>query len=122
MDELTSVFSGNPEPDKIVRHCEDIIEKSKEMRQMVGNHHPEYPFFPDEENSPPVQILTIVDIFDACRMVRPYKRALSFNECIAILNQFREKYRWDSRLTETVIDGTLKKFEFRYASLNDAPA
>ncbi len=28
MDELTSVFSGNPEPDKIVRYCEDIIEKS----------------------------------------------------------------------------------------------
>lgn len=101
---------------------DEIGEKSKEMRQMVGNHHPEYPFFPDEENSPLVQILTIVDIFDACRMVRPYKRALSFNECIAVLNQFREKYRWDSRLTETVIEGTLKKFELRYASLNDAPA
>lgn len=101
---------------------DEIGEKSKEMRQMVGNHHPEYQVFPDEENSPLVQILSIVDIFDACRTVRPYKKALPFKDCIAILRQNQIKYHWNARLLDLIIEGTLKRFELRYAALNEAPA
>ena len=100
---------------------DEIGEKSKEMRQMIGNHHPEYQVFPDEENSPLVQILSIVDIFDACRTVRPYKKALPFKDCIAILRQNQIKYHWNARLLDLIIEGTLKRFELRYAALNEAP-
>lgn len=100
----------------------EIGENSKEMRQMIANHHPAYPVFPDEENSPLVQILSIVDIFDACRTTRSYKKALPFEECIGILRRDQEQYHWDARLMNMVIEGTLKKFELRYEALNNAPA
>lgn len=101
---------------------DEIGENSKEMRQMIANHHPAYPVFPDEENSPLVQILSIVDIFDACRTARPYKKALPFNDCISILRQNQIKYHWDFRLLDSIIEGTLKKFELRYSTINEAPA
>lgn len=101
---------------------DEIGEKSKEMRQMIANHHPAYPVFPDEENSPLVQILSIVDIFDACRSVRPYKKALSFGECVDILRRNQEQYGWDFRLLDMIVEGVLKRFEIRYESLDNAPA
>lgn len=95
----------------------EIGESSREMRQMIANHHPAYPVFPGEENSPLVQILSIVDMFDACRTVRPYKKALSVDECIEILQQNLEKFYWDEWLLDIIIENTIKRFEMRYAAL-----
>lgn len=94
-----------------------VEEDSPEIRLMVGNHHPAYPVFPDVEMSPLVQILSMVDIFDACRTERPYKPALPFDVCVEILKKEQEIYGWNRNLLNFVVDRTLRKFELRYRIL-----
>lgn len=92
-------------------------EYSPEIREMVGNHHQAYPVFKDIEPSPLVEILAMIDIFDACRTERPYKHAFSFKECEKVLYENKRKFGWSSYLLQNVLDGTLRKFESHYQIL-----
>ena len=92
-------------------------EYSPEIREMVGNHHQAYPVFKDIEPSPLVEILSMIDIFDACRTERPYKHAFSFKECEKVLYENKRKFGWSSYLLQNVLDRTLRKFESHYQIL-----
>lgn len=94
-------------------------ENSPEIQEMVGNHHQAYPVFPDIEPSPLVEILSMIDIYDACRAERPYKRAFTFKECERILYENKRKYGWNTYLTENVIEGTLRKFETHFQMMSN---
>ena len=95
-------------------------EYSPEIREMIGNHHQAYPVFKDIEPSPLVEILAMIDIFDACRTERPYKHAFSFKECEKVLYENKRKFGWSSYLLQNVLDGTLRKFESHYQILQSA--
>lgn len=89
-------------------------EYSPEIREMVGNHHQAYPVFQDIDTSPLVEILSMIDIFDACRTERPYKHAFTFKECERVLYENKRKFGWSTYLMHNVVDGTLRKFESHY--------
>lgn len=89
-------------------------EYSPEIREMVGNHHQSYPVFPEIESSPLVEILSMIDTFDACRTTRPYKHAFTFKECERFLYENKRKFGWSTYLMQNIIDGTLRKFESHY--------
>ncbi len=46
------------------------------------------------------RVLQVVDVFDALTTVRPYKRALSLEETLKILQEETEKGWWDGRIVE----------------------
>lgn len=94
-----------------VEILEEVGNFPLEIKEMVGNHHQFYPVYPEIQRSPLVEILSILDIFDACRTKRPYKDAFSFKECEIILQESKRKYGWSSYLLQQVIEGTLRKFE-----------
>lgn len=93
---------------------EEIGETSAEMMQMVGNHHFAYPYFNGDKWSPLVEILSIVDIFDACRSPRPYKPAMPFIQCVRILYEQQVKNGWHPYIVSNLVEGVFLKFERAY--------
>lgn len=50
----------------------------------------------------PVRILTVADVFDALTVERPYKRAFTRDESLAILREETRKGWWDPEIVETL--------------------
>ncbi|GEM_PF-1882221 len=81
--------------------------------EIVGNHHPQYLTFRERGQSPLVQIVNIVDIYDACRSVRPYKQPFSLEETYSILKSEKVKNHWDPFIFNIIINEVLPEFEKR---------
>ena len=82
-----------------------------QILEIVGNHHPQYPYYPERGQTPIVQIANIIDIYDACRSPRPYKEGFSFEEVIEILEKERHHWGWDRFIYNVVVYDTITPME-----------
>lgn len=84
-----------------VSHGLDIVKRSEwlnDATEVVGFHHEQfsgsgYPHgFAGSEIPVNARIFAIADVFDALTSARPYKKAMSFEKAMEILNQGRESH------------------------------
>ncbi len=94
-----------------VKALEKINMDDPQLLSIVGNHHPAYLTFPDEGQSSLAMICSIVDIYDACRSPRVYKKAYSFDQVVEILTSGKNKYHWDHFIFDVIVQQVLPEFE-----------
>ncbi|MCK4906829.1 MAG: HD domain-containing protein [Spirochaetes bacterium] len=83
----------------------------QQILELVGNHHPEYPVFPKNVRNPLAMICNIIDIYDACRSDRCYRKGCSYEKTKEILESNRVKLGWDPFIYMVVTRQTIPKFE-----------
>ncbi len=76
---------------------------------LVGNHHPAYLVF-GEKQTYLQQVISMLDIFDACTAKRSYKEPFAVEKTLDILNENKENYRWHETLYKIVTQITIAKF------------
>lgn len=93
-----------------VRALSIIKRVNSTILDIVGNHHFRYRV--DEgKQSIVAQICNIVDIYDACRAIRPYKQDFSFMLTKEILEKENSFCKWNSHLYSLIINNSLLPFE-----------
>lgn len=79
--------------------------------EIVGNHHGHYLTFQERGQNSLAVITNILDIYDACRAVRPYKKAFSLKETLKILSSEKKALEWPDFLYSVLLSETIPKFE-----------
>ncbi|MBL4889202.1 MAG: HD domain-containing protein, partial [Candidatus Lindowbacteria bacterium] len=92
-----------------------IVKPMKSMQivsDIVRWHHEKldgsgYPDGLEKENIPiTTQIISVVDVYDALRTERPYKKAYAIDKCHAILTEESKKGWWNPEVVRILIETT----------------
>lgn len=79
--------------------------------EIVGNHHSKYLTFKQYGQSALSQICNIIDIYDACRSIRSYKKAFDLEKTLEILHDESDIAKWHPFIFNIIINNTIPKFE-----------
>ncbi|HBE04042.1 MAG TPA: hypothetical protein DC049_16440, partial [Spirochaetia bacterium] len=83
----------------------------KHLLLIVGNHHPAYPVFHHVRNNPLAEICSFIDVYDACRSQRSYKKAFSREQTMHILSYNQKEYGLNPYILEILCRKTFPYFE-----------
>lgn len=95
-----------------IRALKAIGVSSPDILDIVGNHHFHYRVNSSPQ-SPAAQICNIIDIYDACRFNRSYKKGFSFEKTQEILRKESLHTGWDSFIFKVIYNETLVRLEDR---------